>query len=78
MSLPEPGLDRHAWESELESLREGLADAPTQALPDLADLVGRMLAERGYQEGDDPEVLASYRASPARCEELRDDADGSR
>jgi hypothetical protein len=78
MSTPEPGLDRHEWEPELESLREGLEDAPAQALPDLADLVGRMLEERGYDladpasiGGDEREVVDSYRAArdtAARCE----------
>jgi hypothetical protein len=69
--MQEPGLDRHEWDSELESLREELEDAPAEALPDLADLVGRMLAERGFAEGGEPEVVASYRAAREtadRCE----------
>jgi len=69
--MQEPGLDRHEWESELESLREGLQDAPAHALPELADLVGRMLAARGFEEGGEPEVVAPYRAArdtADRCE----------
>ena len=69
--MQEPGLDRHEWETELESLREGFEDAPAQALPDLADLVQRMLEERGLEERGDPEILATYRAAREtadRCE----------
>ena len=53
METPDPGLDRHEWESELASLDDGLRDSPAEALPELADLVGRMLHERGY-DLDDP------------------------
>ena len=70
MATPEPGLDRHEWESELASLDEDLRDSPAEALPDLADLVQRMLDERGYDlddpvasEGDEREVVAQYRAA---------------
>jgi hypothetical protein len=76
MSMSEPGLDRHEWESELESLREGLEDAPAQVLPELVDLVRRMLTERGFDPddpagGDEREVLDSYRSArdtARRCE----------
>jgi hypothetical protein len=70
METPEPGLDRHAWESELASLEDDLRDSPAEALPELADLVGRMLAERGYdladpvvREGEDREVVTQYLAA---------------
>jgi hypothetical protein len=70
MSSVEPGLDRHEWESELATLEEGLTDDPAGTLPALADLVERMLEERGLPPGDpvaddgiDPEILASYRAA---------------
>ena len=66
----EPGLDRHEWESELASFEDDLRDDPRQALPQLADLVERMLAERGYdpgdpvaQEGNEREVLTEYSAA---------------
>jgi hypothetical protein len=68
--MTEYGLDRDEWEGELESLREGLENTPAQALPDLADLIERMLEERGFEldepvaaEGDEPEIVASYRAA---------------
>jgi hypothetical protein len=70
METPDPGLDRHEWESELASLDEGLRDSPAEALPELTDLVGRMLQERGYdlddpivREGEEREVVAQFQAS---------------
>jgi hypothetical protein len=66
----EPGLDRHEWESEWQALEEQLADAPADALPDVDDLVERMLVERGYaiddpvaREGEDREVVAEFQAA---------------
>jgi len=70
MSTPEPGLDRHEWESELEALEPELEDSPSEALSELHMLVERMLVARGYSpndpvadEGDEPEVLAEFRAA---------------
>jgi hypothetical protein len=69
MSSVEPGLDRHEWESELATLEDGLTDDPAGTLPAFADLVERMLEERGLSpddpvadDGIDPEVLLSFRA----------------
>lgn len=66
----EPGLDLHGWQTEREALQPELEDAPEQALPELADLVRRMLDARGYdleseptEAGDEPEVLDRYRAA---------------
>jgi hypothetical protein len=70
--MVEPGLDRHAWESEWQQLEPLVVDSPAEALSDLDDLIHRMLQESGYpvdtadsvdDEGVDPEVLASYRAA---------------
>ena len=70
MQMQEPGLDRHEWQSELQSLEDDLHDDPFQALPGLADLVERMLIEAGYdltdpvaREGDAREVVAEYLAA---------------
>jgi hypothetical protein len=70
MAMQEPGLDRHEWETELQSLEDDLRDDPESGLPQLADLVERMLVERGFtpedpvaSDGADPEILASYRAA---------------
>lgn len=78
----DPGLDRHEWESELQGLEPELADSPREALPELLDLVERILDERGYApgdpvagDGDEPEILAEYRAARdvARALERDDD-----
>jgi hypothetical protein len=65
--MVEPGLDRHDWESEWQALEPHVRDAPAEALPELHDLVERMLHERGYLADDgtatqdaDPEILAEY------------------
>jgi hypothetical protein len=72
MSTPEPGVDLHEWQTEMESLQEQLEDSPEEALPELADLVGRIMVERGAvnenhepvaAEGTDPEVIDRYRAA---------------
>jgi hypothetical protein len=75
MSMREPGLDRHEWESEYASLEEDLRDDPQGALPQLADLVGRMLDERGVEDGD--ELAAGFRSAREtadRCERGEADA----
>jgi hypothetical protein len=66
----EPGLDRHEWESEWASLEEELEDAPAETLPLIDDLVARMLSGRGFavddpvaDDGDEPEILAEFRAA---------------
>ena len=43
----EPGLGRHAWESECESIMTDAEDALDEALPLLDELVARMLEQRG-------------------------------
>jgi hypothetical protein len=66
----DPGLDRHEWESEFQALEPELEASPREALPELLALVDRMLDERGYTpddpvagDGDEPEILAEYRAA---------------
>ena len=66
----EPGLDRHAWESEWASIMSDAEDSLDEALPLLDELVLRMLGERGFNpldpvadDGVDPEILASFRAA---------------
>ena len=70
--MVEPGVDRHEWETEWEQLEPLVVDSPAEALPELDDLIRRMLVEAGYpvetpdevdDEGVDPEVLGSYRAA---------------
>jgi hypothetical protein len=78
----EPGLDRHEWETEWASLEEELEDSPADVLPQLDDLVGRMLNERGYavddpvvREGDDRDVIADFLAAREITRLLADDPD---
>ena len=66
----EPGLARHEWESEWESLEEGLRDDRADALPEVDGLVSRILEERGYdltdpvaRDGEEREVVAEYLAA---------------
>jgi hypothetical protein len=74
--MRDPGLDRHEWETEWQALEPLVVDSPGEALPELDDLVGRMLAENGYpvgeeaepacavdEEGVEPEVLAGFRVA---------------
>ena len=79
-----PGLDRHEWETEWQALEEDLEDSPAEALPELADLVERMLAEAGIPIDDDvaddgiePDVLVEFRSAreTARRVERGEDVD---
>lgn len=70
MSTAEPGRDRHDWQTEYAVLEEELATDPAAALPELADLVERMLVERGYRvdnpiegSGDEPDIVAEFQAA---------------
>ncbi len=65
--MDDPGLDRHEWESEWEALAPLLQDSPADALPELDDLVARMMVARGYPvtdeegaEAADPDVVAEF------------------
>ena len=82
MSMREPGLDRHEWESVYATLEEELADDPAGALPELADLVERMLTERGFQlddpvavQAEDRDVVAEYRAAREVSDRVERDED---
>jgi hypothetical protein len=73
--MHEPGLDRHEWETEWAELEPLVVDSPGEALPELDDLVGRMMAEAGYptdtaDEGVDPEITASFQAAHEIAEQV--------
>jgi hypothetical protein len=77
--MREPGLDRHDWETEWAELEPLVVDSASEALPELDDLVARMLAEAGYpmeapdvvdDEGGDPELVASFTAAHEIAERL--------
>ena len=66
----DPGLDRHEWEGEMQALEDPLRDSPAEALPELDDLVARMLEETGYdlddpviREGEERELVAEFLAA---------------
>jgi hypothetical protein len=59
----EPGLDLHDWETRWQQLQDAAADSPQEALPELVRLAEQMLAESGYSNGGDPEVLRSFTAA---------------
>jgi hypothetical protein len=66
----EPGLDLHEWESEWQALEPLVEDSPREALPELDRLLERMLEARGFApndpvvaQGDEPEILANFRAA---------------
>jgi hypothetical protein len=68
--MQEPGLDRHAWENEWQTLEESVRANATDALSELDRLVGRMLEESGYdltdpvvREGNEREVVSEYLAA---------------
>ena len=68
--MAEPGLDLHEWQTEWEALEPLVEDSPREALPELDDLVERMLVARGFApddpvaaEGDEREVLANFRSA---------------
>jgi hypothetical protein len=69
--LVDPGIDRHDFATEWTQLWEDAHDDPREALPELEDLVRRLLIRHGYVLGeDDPattgeerEILASYNAA---------------
>lgn len=78
----EPGLDRHEWESRWASLEEELEDSPRDVLPELDELVGEMLQERGYdvddpvvREGADRDVVAEFLAARETTQLLATDPD---
>ncbi len=52
MSEAMQGDDRHAWETEYAALEDDLRVTPLEALPELLDLVERMLEAAGYADAD--------------------------
>lgn len=66
----EPGLDLHEWETWWAELEPLVEDSPREALPELDRLVEGILEARGFApndpvaaQGDEPEILANFRAA---------------
>jgi hypothetical protein len=78
----EPGLDEHDWQSEYASIEDDLADDPFDTLSELADLVERMLRERGYdvddpvvREGEERAIVADYLSARETSDRVERDED---
>ncbi len=76
----EPGLNLHEWQSEMASLEEDLHASPAETVPELDNLIRRMLEESGYRlddpvvrEGEEREVVSDYLAA----HEIRMAVDGA-
>jgi hypothetical protein len=72
MSTPEPGLDLHDWQTQMQQLDDELQESPLEALPEFADFIERILVERHIlsetgepvtEETADPEIIDRYRAA---------------
>ena len=68
--MVEPGLDMHEWETEWAQLEEAMEESPVEALPEVHELVTRMLRERGVPldeveepPGEEDELVSAYRAA---------------
>lgn len=66
--MQDPGLGRHEWETEWQALEPLLEDSPGEALPELGDLVERMMVENGIPIDDEvadggiePEIVREFR-----------------
>jgi hypothetical protein len=71
MSEIEPGVDRHDWETEYEALGDELRTEPAESLPELLDLVERMLEAHGFPlDGDIAEDAPEVEAAVGRAREL--------
>ena len=82
--MRDPGLDEHEWQTEWEALGPELEDSPAEALPELDDLIERILVARGFpihdevaDDGIEPDLLVDYRSAHeiARRVDRGDDVD---
>ena len=77
VSMVEPGLDRHEWESQWASLEDDFGDDPADSLRHVHELMTRALTERGILaneqvtvEGADPELVAPWAAGGELVQKL--------
>jgi hypothetical protein len=66
MSMGEPGLDLHEWETRWQEIEEALATDPAGALPEACDLVEETL----LVDDDADELAAAYRAARETSDRL--------
>ena len=65
--MQEPGLDKHEWETEWQGLEPLVADSPAEALPEVDDLIARMMEARGFpltespaEDATEPETIREF------------------
>jgi len=77
--LVDPGVDRHDFATEWAVLWEEAHDDPRETLPELEDLVARLLVRHGYVlDDDDPAAAGEEREILASYASARDVADAAR
>lgn len=77
--LRDPGVDRHDFSTEWESLLEDAHEDPRGTLPEQAGLIRRMLERHGYvlddddpiAAGDEREIVATFAAASETAEAVR-------
>jgi hypothetical protein len=82
----DPGVDRHDFAGEWESVWQDVGTDPAESLPNLEDIVKRLLERHGYvldtddpaARGEEVEVLAPYWSARETADAIRDgeDVDG--
>jgi hypothetical protein len=80
--LVDPGIDRHVFASEWETLWEEARIDPRETLPELADLVRRLMLRHGYAieqddaatSGEEREIVATYAAAREVADSVREGA----
>lgn len=78
-----PGIDRADFSGEWESVWQDVDTDPAESLPDLEDIVRRLLEAHGYildsedpaARGEEVEVLAPYWSAQATADLVRDGED---
>jgi len=81
--LRDPGIDRHDFASEWESVWPDVETDPREALPELEDILRRMLERHGYvldeddpvSQGDEIEIVAPYESIRELAGVIRDGDD---
>ena len=79
--LRDPGIDRHDFAGEWATLWEEAREDPREALPELVDLIGRLMRRHGYvldqddpvAQGDEREILATYWAAREVADAVNED-----
>jgi hypothetical protein len=81
--MDDPGETLYDWESEMATLEDELHESPAETLPELDNLLRRMLEESGYdltdpvaRAGDEREVVTEYLAANEITTALARGADG--